>query len=64
MKIKTITYKRVKNLGNYNSEHLELSAEVEDDETHSLDIQVQILKTMVERNLGIYDDKSDEIPFK
>ena len=32
MKIQTISYKRVKNLGNYQSESLEASAEVEESE--------------------------------
>jgi len=31
MKIKTITVQRVKNLGNYESERLEMTAEVPDD---------------------------------
>ena len=32
MKIKTITYKRIHNLGNYNTEHLEMMAELDDNE--------------------------------
>jgi hypothetical protein len=32
MKIKTVTYKLVKNLGNYQSETLEMSAEIDDGE--------------------------------
>ena len=32
MKYKTITYQRVKNLGNYESKRLELTAELDDDD--------------------------------
>ena len=32
MQYKTITYKRIKNLENYNSEHLEVSAELKEDD--------------------------------
>ncbi len=32
VKIKTITYQRVKNLGNYESERLEMSCDVDEDE--------------------------------
>jgi hypothetical protein len=34
MKIKSITYKRIKNLGNYQSETLEMTAELEGWEGH------------------------------
>ena len=32
MNVKTITYKRTHNLGNYNSEYMEMTAEVDTDE--------------------------------
>lgn len=32
MQYKLIVYKRIKNLGNYESEHLEMSAELEENE--------------------------------
>ena len=32
MRIKTITYQKVKNLGNYESERLEMSAQVDEDD--------------------------------
>lgn len=32
MKVKTITYQRVKNLGNYESERLEITAEINEGE--------------------------------
>ena len=32
MKIRTVHYKRVKNLGNYESETFEMTAEIDDDE--------------------------------
>lgn len=35
MKIKTVSYKRIKNLGNYESEHLEVFAEVDENEDPS-----------------------------
>jgi hypothetical protein len=48
MKIKTVTYKRVKNLGNYQSETLEMVAEIDDGEnptraTESLRNQVNAI---------------------
>jgi hypothetical protein len=51
MKIKTITYQRVKNLGNYESERLEMTAELdpsEDDE-----VAIAELKARVEISLNI-----------
>jgi hypothetical protein len=37
MKIKTVSYSRTKNLGNYESEKLEMSAEIEyDDDTEEV----------------------------
>jgi hypothetical protein len=45
MKIETITYKRVNNLGNYQSETLEVTATVEEgEEAH---IVAKVLKTFV-----------------
>ena len=34
MNPKTVTYQRIKNLGNYESERLEVTVEVDDDENH------------------------------
>lgn len=34
MKPKTVTYQRAKNLGNYESERLEVTVEVDDDENY------------------------------
>jgi len=35
MKPKTVSYKRIKNLGNYESEHLEVFAEIDENEDPS-----------------------------
>ena len=51
MEVKTITYKRVNNLGNYNTEHLEMIAVLDDGE----DVQegTKQLKLEVETALGL-----------
>ncbi len=41
MKTKTVTYQRVKNLGNYESERLEMMAEVDEHE-NDLDVAQQL----------------------
>lgn len=46
MKYKTITYQRVKNLGNYESKRLELTVEL--DEDNNLEEAIEILKGKVE----------------
>lgn len=46
-----ITYKRVKNLGNYQSETLEISTSVPDDV--DLDFAIDMLKKQVLKHLGI-----------
>ena len=51
MEIKTISYKRVNNLGNYSSEHMEMFAELDsDDDVNQCAAQ---LKTRVETALGL-----------
>ena len=59
MKIKTITYQRVKNLGNYESERMELVAELDDGE----DVEVAIgqLKKEVREALNIPDPESEPV---
>lgn len=47
MKIKTISYKRVINLGNYENKHLELFAEVE--ESEDVETAISSLAELVER---------------
>lgn len=47
MKIKTISYKRVINLGNYETKHLELFAEVE--ESEDIETAISSLAELVER---------------
>ena len=56
MKIKTITYQRVKNLGNYESERIELSAELNDDD----DVQKTInqLKNKAFEALNIQENEN------
>jgi hypothetical protein len=55
MKFKTITYQRVKNLGNYESERIELSVEL--DEEDFVDDAIALLKAKVEQALGIEDNQ-------
>lgn len=56
MKIKTITYQRVKNLGNYESERLEASADLPEGEDFFA--AFILLKHDVEVALGIMPDSS------
>ena len=58
MEIKTITYKRVHNLGNYNTEHLEMFAELTSDD--DVDHCATRLKNHVETALGIV--KPEPVP--
>lgn len=60
MKVERITYKRVKNLGNYESETLELSAILDEDEL--IDDAIQKLKYTVLCNLNLIKD-NQEIEF-
>jgi hypothetical protein len=59
MKITTITYKRIKNLGNYQSESFEFTAEVNEDEGDLALEVAQQLKYYVLESLGI----SEDMPF-
>ncbi len=52
MKIVTLTYRRVKNLGNYESESLEAIAQIPDDE--DVDEALEDLKEWVELKLGVF----------
>ena len=58
MEIKTITYKRVHNLGNYNTEHLEMFVELTSDD--DVDHCATGLKNHVETALGIV--KPEPVP--
>jgi archaellum component FlaC len=49
MQFKTISYKRILNLGNYESKHLELSAEVHEED--DLDAEISRLMEEVERKI-------------
>ena len=51
MEVKTIRYKRLKNLGNYNNEELEAVAEIDLDDDRNLVIAK--LKVIVNQGLGI-----------
>ena len=51
MEIKTITYQRVKNLGNYESERMEMTAEL--NASDEIDISIQNLKDYVHSALGL-----------
>lgn len=64
MQYKTISYKRIKNLGNYQSETVEMSAELDDDD--NVDFSFEKLKVTVSKALDIdkkTEDKLDEIPY-
>lgn len=60
MEIKTITYKRVHNLGNYNTEHLEMSAELSVDD--DVDQCAADLKNYVETALGLKPEPKPVAP--
>jgi len=49
MQIKTITYQRVVNLGNYESKRLEMTAEIS--ESDDLEYETSVLMEMVERKV-------------
>ena len=55
MKYTTITYKRIKNLGNSESEHLEMSVQV--DESEDIEKAVEQLKYTVRQNLGLIPEE-------
>lgn len=55
MKFKTITYQRVKNLGNYESERLELSVELDEDDDEA--VAIARIKSKAEQALGIEDNQ-------
>lgn len=57
MKYTTITYKRVKNIGNYQSETLELTAEIDGEK--DIMLQIHQLKTTVKRGLNIISSKEE-----
>ena len=61
MKYKTITYQRVKNLGNYESKRLELTAEL--DENDELEVAIEILKGKVEIALDstLFEDDDGDV---
>ncbi len=60
LKVKTITYKRIHNLGNYNTEHLEMSAEID---IHDDELQCsQDLKEKVELALGLVKPEPKPAP--
>ena len=60
MKVRSISYRRTVNLGDYNSETLELTAEVDDNE-YTMDAY-KLLKQHVHFNLGI--TKSEPAPLE
>ena len=51
MEIKTFSYKRINNLGNYSSEHMEMFAELDSDD--DVDQCAAQLKIRVETALGL-----------
>jgi hypothetical protein len=53
----TITYKRVKNLGNYETETLEVSTTVSDD--MNLDIAIALLRDKVLNHLDLLEDEKE-----
>lgn len=64
MKYKTITYKRIRNLGNYQSSALEITIEL--DESDNIDTSIDNLKSLVKDKLFEKTKSlstSEEIPF-
>lgn len=55
MKITQITFQRVKNLGDYESQRLELTAELNGDE--DVDAEIIKLQSIVNYHLGIITDQ-------
>lgn len=60
MEIKTIIYQKVKNLGNYESQRMEMIAELEEDD--NVDQCVAELKNKVENALGLNQSQSKPEP--
>lgn len=60
MQYKTITYKRIKNLGNYQSETVEMTIEV--DEQDDVEKSFEELKTSVLKALDL-DVENEEVPY-
>jgi hypothetical protein len=60
MDIKTISYQRVKNIGNYESERFEMTAELNNDE--NVEGAISILKSTVNKALNIVEIE-DQPPF-
>lgn len=58
MEYKSISYQRVKNLGNYESERLELTAEVNQDD--DINLAIDRLKHKVEKSLGLIEANETE----
>ena len=65
MEVKTITYQRLKNLGNYESERMELTAEL--NENDDVDDAIASLKNLVLESLDLKAEPEtanfDEKPF-
>ena len=60
MEVKTITYQRVKNLGNYQSERIEMIAELSADD--DVDQCAAELKDKVENALGLNQSQPEPKP--
>jgi small-conductance mechanosensitive channel len=54
MNIKTISYQRVKNIGNYESERFEMTVEINNDE--NVEDAIATLKAIVNKALNIAED--------
>jgi hypothetical protein len=52
MKIRTITYQRVRNLGNYESERLEMVAELEDDDEEAIEVFDELKQLTIDALFG------------
>ena len=60
MHFKQISYQRVKNLGNYESERLEVTAEVNDEEDIEDAIAVVRLQVLESLDIEAFEDDEDE----
>ena len=65
MKIKTMSYQRVKNLGNYESERLEMFAELDEDEdpdTVAVQLRLHVNSILDKRVQAANSNIDDDIP--
>lgn len=60
VKYKTVSYKRIKNLGNYENEALEMSVELLENE--SPELAFELIKRKIEMALGLVPNTKERLP--